>query len=536
MNSGRQDHYRRHRRLRFPTINNYWDIGVRGDTGPTDHSSTVTLNPVYSLITAGYTGTAANHNATRNPTVVSQYCNGSRTPPEYAARYLAGAAGYLGCHRAESALQPAAQLPQWTKATTGSTSVGDRWRCLIPSTGATLGNYAPGGGSPAINYIPSTANGATGAYTLAPSADFFGNARKTNNAVDAGAVEFQAPAGVNVLPTTLTFPNTSVGTTSAALALTLYNDTATPLTAINVAVTAPVLAGNSRARRCWHLPGNLGRGRNCTINIVFNAPAATGSSTGSATLTASVAVNGSPVTLTGTAVPATHLASVSPSPLTFGTWAIGTTSNAQTLTVTNTGNTALAGGTFTFGGGTPQPFTRPAGTAGGTCGATLAVGASCTINVVFAPTTATTFSRTLAVAYTGATVTPTPVTLTGTGVTTRATVSISPNPLNITLASGTGSGTGVVTLNNASAPGGASFSVSGVSVTGGILINYFFNAVAGADTCTGATLAPGASCTVTVRFTNVASPRGVNRTGTITFTDNATGSPQSGGLVGLATP
>jgi hypothetical protein len=32
----------------------------------------------------------------------------------------------------------------------------------------------------------------------------------------------------------------------------------------------------------------------------------------------------------------------------------------------------------------------------------------------------------------------------------------------------------------------------------------------------------------------VFSPRGVNRTGTITFTDNATGSPQSGVLIGHA--
>jgi hypothetical protein len=39
-----------------------------------------------------------------------------------------------------------------------------------------------------------------------------------------------------------------------------------------------------------------------------------------------------------------------------------------------------------------------------------------------------------------------------------------------------------------------------------------------------------------VRFTNTGSPRGTNRAGTITFTDNATGSPQSGGLIGFATP
>jgi hypothetical protein len=49
-------------------------------------------------------------------------------------------------------------------------------------------------------------------------------------------------------------------------------------------------------------------------------------------------------------------------------------------------------------------------------------------------------------------------------------------------------------------------------------------------------LAPGAACTVTVRFTNVSSTRGVDRAGTISFADSATGSPQTASLVGHANP
>ena len=93
------------------------------------------------------------------------------------------------------------------------------------------------------------------------------------------------------------------------------------------------------------------------------------------------------------------------------------------MTVTNTGNVNLTGGTFTFGGGAPQPFSRATfgQGGGGTCGTTLNVGASCTYNVVFTPANgtvnATAFSRILTVSYTNATVTGSPVTLTGTGVT-----------------------------------------------------------------------------------------------------------------------
>ena len=61
---------------------------------------------------------------------------------------------------------------------------------LISPAGTTLGNYSPAAGSPAIDYIPSSAGAP---YTLAPLTDFFGNTRKAGgNAVDVGAVEVGA--------------------------------------------------------------------------------------------------------------------------------------------------------------------------------------------------------------------------------------------------------------------------------------------------------------------------------------------------------
>jgi hypothetical protein len=78
--------------------------------------------------------------------------------------------------------------------------------------------------------------------------------------------------------------------------------------------------------------------------------------------------------------------------------------------------------------------------------------------------------------------------------------------------------------------------VTGVAISGGNVLTFLFNAVSGGDTCTGTVLAPGATCTVQVRFTNTLSARGANRAGAITFTDNAAASPQSASLVGFATP
>jgi len=409
----------------------YWDIGVRGDTGPTNHGGGVTLAPTYSVLTslggtADYAATAL-HNTASNPTVLSQYCNGSRSPPEFKSLGYQVPPGIADA----TVPNPVFNLTPAATVDEGNNWINLSWGPLAETnavSGSLLGNYGPASTSSVINYIPSTA----ATYAEAPSLDFYGTQRKTNNAVDAGAVEF-----------------------------------------------------------------------------------------------------------TGT-VAATLSATVSPNPLAFGNWPTGASSAALSLTVTNSGNAALAGGTFTFGGGTPQPFSRvttgtfPAGAPN--CGVGLAVGASCTIKVVFTPATAGAFSRSLTVAYTGATVTPTPVTLTGTGVSTRAPVSIS--PLTITLPTGSATGTGTVTFTNTAAAGGAQLVVTNVAATGGTLGTYMFTngPLAGPDTCTGAALAPGASCTVSVRFTNLFAARGVNRAGTITFTDSGAGSPQAGPLVGFATP
>jgi hypothetical protein len=133
--------------------------------------------------------------------------------------------------------------------------------------------------------------------------------------------------------------------------------------------------------------------------------------------------------------------------------------------------------------------------------------------------------------------------MTGTGVAIRATASVSPNPLTITLPTGAFTGTGVVTLANTAAAGGSQMQVTGIGTTSGTGALFNTGFLAGADNCTGTILAPGASCTVVVRFTNLSTTRGVNRTGTITFTDGGAASPagnpvgtQTGNLIGFATP
>jgi len=178
--------------------------------------------------------------------------------------------------------------------------------------------------------------------------------------------------------------------------------------------------------------------------------------------------------------------------------------------------------------------------------ATLALGASCTVKLTFAPgtvTTPTSYGRTLTVSGTGATAPTNPqtVSLTGSGVVARAPMLLAPNPLVITLPTGGANvtGTRVVTLTNNAPVGGAQVAVTAVAAAP-INLQYAFTIDAGTSTCTQATLAPQASCSVTVRFTNLLAPRGATRIGTITFTDNGVASVvatgQQGALQGFATP
>ena len=171
----------------------YWDIGVRGDLGPGSHDSTFTLAPTYSLLTnASEAGTGSNDLLAANPAVVSQYCNGSRIPPE---AMLPGGTGWQVPPGISDATVPNPIFNLTPSATVdeGNNWINISWGPLAmasPTTGSTLGNYAIQTGSPAQDAVGSAAS----TYAAAPSADFFGNPRKLfNSAVDVGAVELQAP-------------------------------------------------------------------------------------------------------------------------------------------------------------------------------------------------------------------------------------------------------------------------------------------------------------------------------------------------------
>ncbi len=186
-----------------PSAVSYWDIGVRGDTGPTNHGSGFSLNPLYSVLTS--TGGYSSTNTNSNPLVVSQYCNGSRVPPEN---------GGLGYQVPPGISDATAPNPIFSLTPTATVDEGNNWVNISwgplsmtnPATGATLGNYSLQATSPALAFVPCsdgvlalgigcTVTGEVGPLGLplpAPATDFFGNRRpdaKNPSHIDVGAVE-----------------------------------------------------------------------------------------------------------------------------------------------------------------------------------------------------------------------------------------------------------------------------------------------------------------------------------------------------------
>ena len=139
------------------------------------------------------------------------------------------------------------------------------------------------------------------------------------------------------------------------------------------------------------------------------------------------------------ALPAVSLSSTTAS---FGSQATGTTSPAQPVTMTNSGNDSLAVGSIAITGANGSDFSQT-----NDCPATLAPSANCSINITFSPTTTGNRSATVTITDNAPT-SPQTVSLTGTGtgfaVTPKVTVLTSTLTQQFTVENGSGTVTWLV--------------------------------------------------------------------------------------------
>src|SRR6267143_2056217 len=204
-------------------------------------------------------------------------------------------------------------------------------------------------------------------------------------------------------PTSLTFVNQNVGTTSAAQAVTLTNSGPGSLSITSIAASGDFAQTNN----CG---SSLAANGTCTINVTFT-PTAAGMRTGTLTVTDNASNGPQTASLTGTGAATGPSASVSPTTLTFGNQNVGTTSAAQAVTLTNSGPGSLSITSIAASGDFAQT---------NNCGSSLAANGTCTINVTFTPTAAGMRTGTLTVTD-NASNGPHTARLTGTGAATGPT-------------------------------------------------------------------------------------------------------------------
>ncbi len=316
--------------------------------------------------------------------------------------------------------------------------------------------------------------------------------------------------------TNLIFATQLINTTSAAQTLTLKNDGTSSLTVTAADLTGAQASAFAKTTTCGALPFTLAVGASCTYSVTFT-PTTAGTFTAGLQFTDNAADSPQTVSLSGSAV--TSFIAVAPSSLSFGSIAVGQTSTAQGVTLSNSNSSAVSVSGISITGTNAADFSQT-----NNCSGSIAANSSCQISVTFKPSIVAAESATLNVSYGGGNP-ANAVTLGGTGTTPVPVIAFSPTSLTFAAQTTTlTSAAQNVTITNT---GSANLTVSGIAL-GGTNSAQFSIAT---NTCAAMpfTLTPNQSCSLGITFTP-------NATGafsaSVTVTDNSSGSPHSVTLSG----
>lgn len=322
-------------------------------------------------------------------------------------------------------------------------------------------------------------NGRLSSSEIADLAAFIGNPGVT-----------AAPAA-SVNPASLGFPATTVGQSASALASTLSNSGNAPLSITALSLSGAAAADYTIGGGSCAAGASLAAGASCTVQVGFK-PSAAGARSAALVIAHNATGGSSTVALSGSgnAVPQASIA-LSSNAIDFGPLVSGIASPARTLSVGNTGQAALNFSSIGFTGANAGLFTL-----GGTCATATPVpaGGSCTLTVSANASANGPFSGALVLASNavGGTLS---VALSGTVSGPAPGVAASPGAVSFgTQTIGSASVTQDVTLANT---GNVALTLNSIGVSGAASVSI------ASKTCA-ATLAVGASCSVTLAFAPVA--------------------------------
>jgi pimeloyl-ACP methyl ester carboxylesterase len=394
--------------------------------------------------------------------------------------------------------------------------------------------FTQGGGSPSpLSLAIANTGGGTEAWSATTSQPWLVLGQSTGTAPSTLSVSVN-PAGLNPGTYTAAITVTAVGASNSpqVVSVTLTVNPV-PVVINSLTLNPSVLVGPGTSTGTVALSGLAPVGgasvglssNNSAVQVpsVVTVPAGQNSTTFTATASAvtnqtvatvTATYNGGSTTAALTVNPNTLPLTVSPATLSFAKQALGSTSAAKKVTLTNKTGVVVTGISWAVIATNPNDFQQSAAT----CGQTLNVKASCTISLVFAPGAIGARSATLRITD-SASNSPHSVSLTGTGI---LPVAISPSTLKFAATKvGATSSAKVVTITN-DLPG--TLTISGITIEGTNPADFAVKST----TC-GATLTAGSSCSVNVTFTPTA--KGI-RAASLNISDSAITSPQTVALSG----
>ena len=302
--------------------------------------------------------------------------------------------------------------------------------------------------------------------------------------VHSGLVLQSTPSTLTLSPTSQNFGAVLIGASSAPVVFTINNNTGGTASGMSVALVGTQATSFSiTANTCG---ATLAPGASCGVSVTFTPLGAAGSR--SASLTVSGSSGGTTTaSLLGTAI-LPDLLTISPTAQNFGSVPTGASSLPVVFTVQNSSGVTASGLTTTISGANAASFLIAATT----CGTTLPNGSNCMVNVTFSPS-GTAGAKTATLLVNGSNNGALGVPLSG--------LAIDPVPLTLSPTSqnfgavliGASSAPVVFTINNntGGTASGMSVALEGIQATSFAIT---------ANTC-GASLVPGASCSVSVTFT-----------------------------------
>jgi len=229
---------------------------------------------------------------------------------------------------------------------------------------STCGTTLAAGASCTISVVfaPMTTGTLTGTLIVT-------NSSTANPTLTATLTGTGLPTTATLTPLTATYVNTIVGNTSAAKTFLWTNTSAVPLTISKVSTTGDFTVSSTTCS------GIIAANSSCAVLVTFT-PTVLGARTGTVSVTSTSSANGTlTATLSGRGVADVEASVVS---LNFGNVDVGSTSASQTVTITNYTGASIALTSIQISGDYADTTT---------CGSTLAGLGTCTITVVFKPTT-----------------------------------------------------------------------------------------------------------------------------------------------------